>query len=594
MDGPELSPEQDRALARHIRLVEACPGAGKTRTIVARFRQQATATKQAVALLSFTNSAINEAAKRCADDATLRHPPNFVGTLDSFLHRYVVSPWFLRSRGMRPSYVESWDDLPDKMNPFVRHRDVAGKGLHLSSFQVGVDGQLRYPNDPPSVDRAYLAQLASGGITTQQMTTLARTKIASYLDSGLHDCDQARVRALRILEFGDSVWPVSALANRFEEVIIDEFQDCSAIEHSIVSTMEAAGIRVVVVADPDQGIYEFRQASPAAYGEYRGKFSSHEVLTLSENFRSSPAICSLLTVLRSVGSAGIVSRAHTPEHGFADSVHIVSGAPPYIRDKFSVLADSLEICEDQRLVLAATRSGAAALAGASRTDRATTTNSGKILGAISVLRTSPNATARKQAVDVIERFLIESLAQSDQFRNNSFGDVVERLGIERVSLRIIVGALLEVSQTWVNETEALVSLRAEMSNHLKSLNAGPAVTMGHRLRKFKSEDWTHWIKCTQGEAAQVRVLSTSHIHAVKGLEFEAVLLEIERRPSGNRPHVLEDWAANRTSEARRVLYVGASRAKRLLVLATPPTQLATLRQILEGTEVPIAIDVQSL
>jgi DNA helicase-2/ATP-dependent DNA helicase PcrA len=71
---------------------------------------------------------------------------------------------------------------------------------------------------------------------------------------------------------------------------------------------------------------------------------------------------------------------------------------------------------------------------------------------------------------------------------------------------------------------------------------------------------------------------------VKGAEFDAVLLEIEEQPKGTRPHILELWRSQETSEARRVLYVGASRARRLLVLAVPLKHLDALREVLQGLD----------
>ncbi|KZM71752.1 hypothetical protein AWN90_03360 [Nocardia terpenica] len=74
---------------------------------------------------------------------------------------------------------------------------------------------------------------------------------------------------------------------------------------------------------------------------------------------------------------------------------------------------------------------------------------------------------------------------------------------------------------------------------------------------------------------------------MKGGEYDAVLLEIEDSPKGNREHILDLWRSPDTSEAKRVLYVGASRARRLLVLATPLRHLETLRAILEGAQLPV-------
>lgn len=88
----ELSAEQKSALELNVRLVEACPGAGKTRAIVQRYKLRADTSDRGVALLSFTNAAIDEATARSSDRPDLLRAPHFVGTFDTFLHRYIVTP----------------------------------------------------------------------------------------------------------------------------------------------------------------------------------------------------------------------------------------------------------------------------------------------------------------------------------------------------------------------------------------------------------------------------------------------------------------------------------------------------------------------
>ncbi|WP_371272122.1 UvrD-helicase domain-containing protein [Streptomyces sp. cf124] len=61
----------------------ACPGAGKTRAMVARFlKRTAEEPRRGIALISFTNAAVDEVRRRCGNaDAPLRrhvrhlHPP---------------------------------------------------------------------------------------------------------------------------------------------------------------------------------------------------------------------------------------------------------------------------------------------------------------------------------------------------------------------------------------------------------------------------------------------------------------------------------------------------------------------------------------
>ena len=95
--------------------VEACPGAGKTRTVVARVKRIRTSLlpRQGVAVLSFTNSAVDAFTARCREEgieAALRLP-NFVGTFDGFVRHFLVLPFGIAASATRPIIVDSWTSL---------------------------------------------------------------------------------------------------------------------------------------------------------------------------------------------------------------------------------------------------------------------------------------------------------------------------------------------------------------------------------------------------------------------------------------------------------------------------------------------------
>jgi DNA helicase-2/ATP-dependent DNA helicase PcrA len=79
MSLPELSDEQRRlVLADGNQFAEACPGAGKTRAIAARFlRRTEEEPRKGIGLVSFTTAAIDEARTRCGDQPDALLAPNF-------------------------------------------------------------------------------------------------------------------------------------------------------------------------------------------------------------------------------------------------------------------------------------------------------------------------------------------------------------------------------------------------------------------------------------------------------------------------------------------------------------------------------------
>src|ERR1017187_3016695 len=88
----ELSDEQRRVLDPGTRVVEAGPGSGKTRALVQRYIESTGSGSGGVVMLSFTNAAIDEVRRRTRSTPKILQAPHFVGTIDSFLHRFIVTP----------------------------------------------------------------------------------------------------------------------------------------------------------------------------------------------------------------------------------------------------------------------------------------------------------------------------------------------------------------------------------------------------------------------------------------------------------------------------------------------------------------------
>ncbi len=72
------------------------------------------------------------------------------------------------------------------------------------------------------------------------------------------------------------------------------------------------------------------------------------------------------------------------------------------------------------------------------------------------------------------------------------------------------------------------------------------------------------------------------IHSVKGLEFPAVCVVLTAKTAGGILDVLNGTVADAdTVEEARKIYVAASRAERLLAIATPKSRATTLKKLLD-------------
>jgi hypothetical protein len=518
-----------------------------------------------------------------------------MGTFDSFLRRYIVTLTITRERGRAPRYVDTWSDLPANVfSTDIRFAGVNGQGLALAHFHADVNGRLHYPsNDPaaaPTDDRPYVIELAKAGYSPADLCELAETRVGQLTSSGIYDCEQTRLQAIRVLRDPDARWLRDRLATRFSEVIVDEFQDCSAIEHDILRAIHSLGVRVVAVADPDQAICEFRQAEPNSYVDYREALSSDHVVYLDENWRSSPAICALTSSLRSINDRPIVSRRDPTDSPHAEAIYVAVGKPKFARAEFSRLAEELGIDQAERLILAATRKAAASLSGRTNHVGTPTTKTGKIVRNVATLKYSHSARERLAAVSTIEQILLGLIKFPEHLQRAPRQEQLDAAAISQSALRVMVARLVDASATWTSADAATGSIRATVAQLLAGIDLGHKPAK-QQFKSAKPADFKAYTKAGSSTGQQIEVAGT-HIHSVKGGERDAVLPHIEDEPIGPRSHILELWASGGTHEALRVLYVGASRARRLLVLAARAEHLNALQEVLESIEAPVTYLVE--
>lgn len=576
MEPEILDGQQLLALEPDVQLVEAGPGAGKTRTIVERMRRHSSDLKKGVALISFTNTAADEAKKRCTP-AQLA-VPNYVGTVDSFLHKFVVTPAISLRTRKSPKYVTSWHELPDEAS-IIRLGGAQGAGFRLGSFKINVDGSVSIGNALSQNDRGYLA-VCERADRYDELIALGQKCIQRLLNNGTFDSDGARIRALQLLSENDKVI-ASRLAARFEEVIIDEFQDCSDVEVKIVEQLKAAGVNVVVVADPDQAIYEFRDASPDSYRKFREGLDQNSIVLLEGNYRSSPAICGLVTALRSVGSGYVISnRPH-----FSDKVVVLAGSHEYQRTQFAEQLTARGIQLENSIILAHERKQAREIAGLSVEHSSFAKSDHKtfiILGSIIAIKAAEGPRLRKSAIDRAQKVILGLINWNPGEQRLSPPEQLELLEITRSHIASFLLDLLSQSSDWSDASSATASIRDTADAHFGELSRGLS-TPSRSLTALKPKQWQVWLEALETETPPSTFHSSAHIHAVKGNEYRAVLLSVEKRRG--KDGVWDMIRSGETNESLRVLYVGASRAADLLALGCTANEALQLTGVLDDKKV---------
>jgi DNA helicase-2/ATP-dependent DNA helicase PcrA len=86
---------------------------------------------------------------------------------------------------------------------------------------------------------------------------------------------------------------LSKLAQRFEHVLVDEYQDTNIIQADIVDSLASVHRNLMVVGDDSQSIYSFRGANFSNIINFPQRYPDCKIFKLETNYRSTPEILHL-------------------------------------------------------------------------------------------------------------------------------------------------------------------------------------------------------------------------------------------------------------------------------------------------------------
>lgn len=582
-----LTPEQ-RAIAEHPRgaFVEACPGSGKTRAIVARAGAifGTLESNRGLAVLSFTNSAIDEFANRCTEHAFdgLRRFPNFVSTFDGFLRHFLFSPGGVAGVDEKPVIVDSWDRLGVDIRLWGAAA-FAGEAPSLDLFN---------PEDN-RIDPALIGMPALREHVVQHQAAyerVAAARRASLRQRGYFSAADVRVEVVRRLANADWSTAMSrALAARFAEVIVDEGQDCDPLDCEIINWLRNAGVRVTVVADPDQAIYAFRHGVPANLRALADGYALDDRLALTGNFRSGPAICAVASTLR----RRIDPDVSLEDAGrFLEPVHVLTYPGRSAADTIGAffLARLLEvgISASSTVVLAHGRRHALRACGSGAGEDVGDSKVARLATAVgSLWASSTSSRGRERALIAVERMILElmgSIADGEEPGSAASRRNIDRRWLRRSALEL----LTRLPRNCADSDEARAAWLQELHQLVRSLGLTYAQGLTER-RYFSSRGGATWHRCFQHPG--VDSLTAATIHEAKGKQFEAVCVVIPPDSRGNTrtQQLVDAWENRVDDEAKRVVYVGLTRARRLAVLAIPQAIGDRVSRILDVAQVHYAL-----
>jgi hypothetical protein len=286
--------QRDAIFAEELEfLLRASPGSGKTWTSCRRFIWRGANWGSKVgglALLSFTNTAIREfyEATIKVGRRDLLSEPNFIGTLDSFIERFLITPFGHLPVGLskRPKLFTDAHAARLKGGGFSTFIEF-GNGTKMpvetgKLTPIIKDGGIAYGF--PGMN----GQLAVVKVISKEAPPVA------LLKTGYYSHEHRKFWAYYLLKKRPDICRI--LARKFPEIIVDEAQDTNEWLLECLKELRKAGAKVTLVGDPDQCIYEYSRAAPDSLAALKTAWGIRE-LPLSKSFRCNDHIAAAVRMV---------------------------------------------------------------------------------------------------------------------------------------------------------------------------------------------------------------------------------------------------------------------------------------------------------
>lgn len=312
LDGLDESQRVAAEIEHGPALVDAGPGTGKTRTLVARIlfllRQQRVPPDNILAV-TFTNKAAEEMRTRlrlAVGDAADRV---WIGTFHAFGFELLRKEGHRLSLPPAPGLLET----ADAVTLLERHLDR----LELSEFEflhqpslpfVDILGCISRAKDelktPADYRAAALRQLEAAGEDEDRQRAARKSLEIAHV----YAVYQELLQAHGLLDFGDLILRAVELLDtcpdvlarwqaQYPQVLADEYQDVNRASAQLLRRVAGNGSGFWAVGDLRQTICRFRGAAPANVTAFERDFPGGRRLQLQRNYRSQPPLVSLFSTM---------------------------------------------------------------------------------------------------------------------------------------------------------------------------------------------------------------------------------------------------------------------------------------------------------
>jgi len=270
--------------SKYIRLI-AGAGSGKTKVLTSRIAyliDTIGVPYTRILAITFTNKAANEMKERV--EGILGVKPPFISTFHSFCVRV------LREEISIINYPTTFTILDDDDQKSII-KDIIKK-FNDDGINVEIE---------PKTLINYISNNKNANINPSQALDLANGFDGEVKKAKVYAAYEERLRELLALDFDDLLLKTVRIflaseqirnkwINRFDHILVDEFQDTNDIQYMLIKLLTADKNNLFVVGDPDQTIYTWRGANVSIIMNYDKDFAPCQTIILDKNYRSTQKI----------------------------------------------------------------------------------------------------------------------------------------------------------------------------------------------------------------------------------------------------------------------------------------------------------------
>jgi DNA helicase-2/ATP-dependent DNA helicase PcrA len=282
----ELNPPQRQAVTHGDGplLVLAGAGSGKTRVLTHRIAwlvERRGVDPRRILAVTFTNKAARQMADRVGELLGGVRTGAWIGTFHAIALRILRSHGDLLEVGRGFAVYDADDQLR------LAKRVVKALGLDPKRYK-------------PSALLGAVQRAKDDGLGPEEFAQEGANTYTQAL-YGFYKRYQLELTQAGAMDFGDLMVQTLALfsrhpevadnyAQRFQHVLVDEYQDTNRVQHLIARRISSKWRNLFVVGDDDQSIYAWRGADIRNILQFKEQQPDAEVIKLEQNYRSTGPI----------------------------------------------------------------------------------------------------------------------------------------------------------------------------------------------------------------------------------------------------------------------------------------------------------------